>query len=77
MKQDGVRAGKWLLKEQANKLLNAPDPSTLKGKRDRHPGAFDPGGLRRGERVGLEVDPIQVRQRPFLSSPSRPQPRQT
>jgi len=33
--QEGVRKGNWLLKEQANELLNAPDPSTLKGKRDR------------------------------------------
>ena len=31
----GVRAGKWLRKGQATDLLNAPDPSTLKGKRDR------------------------------------------
>jgi hypothetical protein len=31
VKQEGVQAGNWLLKEQANELLNAPDPSTLKG----------------------------------------------
>ena len=35
VKQENVRAGNGLLKEQANELLNAPDPSTLKGKRDR------------------------------------------
>src|SRR5262249_4063855 len=35
VKQEGGRAGNWLLKEQANELLNGPDPSTLKGKRDR------------------------------------------
>jgi integrase/recombinase XerD len=34
-KHQGVRAGKWLRKGQATDLLNAPDPSTLKGKRDR------------------------------------------
>jgi integrase len=35
VKQQGVRAGNWLLKEQANELLNAPAPSTRKGKRER------------------------------------------
>ena len=35
VKQENVRAGNGLLKEQANELLNAPDPSTLKGNRDR------------------------------------------
>ena len=34
VKQQGVRAGNWLLKGQANEFLNAPDPSRLKGKRD-------------------------------------------
>ena len=29
------RVGNWLSKEQANELLNAPDPGTLIGKRDR------------------------------------------
>ncbi|MGI4831209.1 MAG: tyrosine-type recombinase/integrase [Janthinobacterium lividum] len=31
----GTRLGNWLTKEQANDLLNAPDPKTLAGKRDR------------------------------------------
>jgi hypothetical protein len=35
VKHQGVRAGKWLRKGQATDLLNVPDPSTLKGKRDR------------------------------------------
>ena len=57
VKQEGVRAGNWLLKEQANELLNAPDPSTLKGKRDRAILALLIScGLRRAELVGLEVD---------------------
>jgi integrase len=63
VKQEGVRAGNWLLKEQANELLNAPDPSTLKGKRDRAILALLIScGLRRAELVGLEVDRIQQRE---------------
>jgi len=63
VKQEGVRAGNWLLKEQANELLNAPDPSTLKGKRDRAILALLIScGLRRAELVGLEVDTIQQRE---------------
>jgi integrase/recombinase XerD len=31
----GLRAGNWLIKEQANELLHAPSAKTLKGKRDR------------------------------------------
>ena len=34
-KQAGVRSGNWLTRDQAEDLLNAPDPTTLKGKRDR------------------------------------------
>ena len=33
--QAGVRSGNWLTRDQAEDLLNAPDPTTLKGKRDR------------------------------------------
>jgi hypothetical protein len=43
VKQQGVRAGNWLLKEQANELLNALNPVTLKGKRRTthiHPGGY-------------------------------------
>jgi integrase/recombinase XerD len=68
VKQEGVRAGNWLLKEQANELLNAPDPSTLKGKRDRAIlGLLISCGLRRAELVGLEVDRIQQRDGRCLS----------
>jgi site-specific recombinase XerD len=43
--------------------LNAPDPSTLKGKRDRAILALLIScGLRRAELVGLEVDKIQQRE---------------
>ena len=63
VKQQGIRAGNWLLREQANELLNAPDPTTLKGKRDRAILALLIGcGLRRAELVGLEVEQIQQRE---------------
>jgi integrase len=58
----GVRAGNWLLKEQANELLNAPDPATLKGKRDRAILALLVScGLRSAELVCLELDKNQLR----------------
>jgi len=63
VKHEGVRVGNWLLKEQANELLNAPDPSTLKGKRDRAILALlILCGLRRAELVALEIDRIQQRE---------------
>jgi site-specific recombinase XerD len=34
-KQQGVRAGNWLTKKQAELLLNTPDTATRKGLRDR------------------------------------------
>jgi site-specific recombinase XerC len=34
-KSKGVRVGNWLSVQQAQKLLNAPDVSTMKGLRDR------------------------------------------
>ena len=58
-----MRAGNWLLREQASALLNAPDPSTLKGKRDRAMLALLVGcGLRRAELLALEVNQIQQRE---------------
>jgi integrase len=63
IKQEGVRAGNWLLREQASDLLNAPDPATLKGKRDRAMLALLIGcGLRRAELLRLTVDQIQQRE---------------
>ena len=63
VKQQGVRAGNWLLREQANELLNAPAPETLKGLRDRALLALLIGcGLRRSEVRTLEVDQIQQRE---------------
>jgi integrase/recombinase XerD len=49
--------GNWLLRDQANELLNAPDPTTLKGKRDRAILALLVGcGLRRAELPRLSVE---------------------
>ena len=63
VKQQGVRAGNWLGREQASELLNAPDPLTLKGKRDRAMLALLLGcGLRRSELLSLEVDQIEQRE---------------
>jgi hypothetical protein len=35
VKKLGVRLGNWLTAEEARRLWQAPDPETLKGKRDR------------------------------------------
>jgi site-specific recombinase XerD len=62
VKQQGVRAGNWLTTAQAEALINCPDPSTLKGKRDRAVFALLVGcGLRRGEAISLTVADIQQR----------------
>ena len=61
--RQGVRLGNWLTKEQANELLNAPDPRTLLGKRDRAILALLVGcGLRRGEIVSLRIESLQQRE---------------
>jgi integrase len=58
----GVRAGNWLTKEQAERLLSAPDVSTLKGKRDRVLLALLIGcGLRRNEAAELTFEHVQQR----------------
>jgi integrase len=63
VKQGGVRVGNWLIREQANELLNAPDPETLGGLRDRAILALLVlCGLRRAELLSLEVDQIQQRE---------------
>jgi integrase len=62
IKQQGVRVGNWLTRAQAEGLINCPDPSSLKGKRDRAVLALLVGcRLRRGEVVSLTVDHIQQR----------------
>jgi integrase len=58
-----VRAGNWLIKEQAEQLLAAPDTATLKGKRDRALLALLMGcGLRRNEVAQLDLEEIQQRE---------------
>jgi site-specific recombinase XerD len=58
----GVRAGNWLDKEQAEQLIAAPDPETLKGKRDRVILALLLGcGLRRNEVAELSFAHVQQR----------------
>jgi site-specific recombinase XerD len=63
VKNEGVRAGNWLTREQSLELLLAPDTSTLKGKRDRAILAVLLGcGLRRSELVRLEVGQVEQRE---------------
>jgi site-specific recombinase XerD len=58
----GVRAGNWLDKQQAEQLIAAPDPATLKGKRDRVILALMLGcGLRRNEVAELSFEHVQQR----------------
>src|SRR6185369_6971150 len=54
--------GNWLAKQQAQKMLNAPDTRKLKGLRDRAIFALLIGcGLRRAEAVNLTFDRVQQR----------------
>jgi integrase/recombinase XerD len=63
MKREGVRIGNWLTILQAEKLVNTPDVSTLKGKRDRALLAVMIGcGLRREETAFLALEKIQQRE---------------
>ena len=58
----GTRVGNWLTREQANELLNAPDPAMLIGKRDRAILALlVVCGLRRAEVVNLDLGDLQQR----------------
>jgi integrase len=51
------------MREQANELLNAPNPETLGGTRDRAILALLVGcGLRPAEILSLDVDQIQQRE---------------
>jgi len=59
----GVRLGNWLTADQARALLQVPDPSTLKGKRDRALlGILLGCGLRRREAAELDVAHLQRRE---------------
>jgi site-specific recombinase XerD len=62
VKSQGVRAGNWLTKNQAKKLLTSPNIETLKGLRDRAILAvMIGGGLRRSEVASLTFDHIRQR----------------
>ena len=62
-KVQGVRTGNWLTKSQAEKLINSPDVSTLKGRRDRAILAVMIGcGLRREEVAALQSKDVQQRE---------------
>jgi site-specific recombinase XerD len=59
----GIRLGNWLTADQAKTLWQVPDPSTLKGKRDRAlPGILLGCGLRRREAAELDVGHLQRRE---------------
>jgi integrase len=61
-KRHGVRAGNWLTRDQAERLLDLPDPVTNQGRRDRALLALLVGcGLRREELAGLRIEDIQQR----------------
>ena len=63
VKREGTRLGNWLNARQAEKLINAPDTATLKGKRDRAIlAAMIGAGLRRREVASLTVEHVQQRE---------------
>ena len=63
VKKLGVRLGNWLTADEARRLWRAPDPDTLKGKRDRAIRAVLLGcGLRRRELADLESRHLQQRE---------------
>ncbi|PYT24961.1 MAG: hypothetical protein DMG57_26825 [Acidobacteria bacterium] len=63
VKKIGVRLGNWLTPEQSQRLWNAPDSQTLKGKRDRALLAVLLAcGLRRHEAVNLVFGHVQQRE---------------
>lgn len=61
-KTQGVRTGNWLTKSQAEHLINRPDTTTMKGRRDRAILAVMIGcGLRREEVAQLQLSDVQQR----------------
>src|ERR1700750_2864717 len=64
-KRLGVRLGNWLTHVQGRKLLDAPERTRVKGKRDRAMLAFLLGcGLRRSELIGVKFKNLQKRGEP-------------
>ena len=63
VRQKGARLGNWLAREEAQRLLDAPDTETLKGKRDRAILALMLFcGLRRSEVTGMRLAHLQERE---------------
>jgi integrase len=63
VRQRGNRLGNWLTREQAEELLQVPDRSTLKGKRDYAILTLLVGcALRRRELAALEMSDLQERE---------------
>jgi integrase/recombinase XerD len=63
VKEQGIRTGNWLTRQQAAALLRAPDSRTLKGIRDRSILAILIGcALRRSEVVALGIEHVQQRE---------------
>jgi site-specific recombinase XerD len=63
VKKIGVRLGNWLTTDQAEALLQSPDASRLKGKRDQALLAtLLACGLRRHETVELKLSHLQRRE---------------
>jgi integrase len=61
-KLTGTRAGNWLTREQAQALINLPNPETRKGQRDRAIlGLLVGCALRRSEAAHLNLEDIQQR----------------
>ena len=62
-REKGIRLGNWLTREQAKELLQVPDRSKLKGKRDYVILALLVGcALRRQELANLYIEDIQMRE---------------
>jgi integrase len=63
LRQKGIRLGNWLTREQAKELLQVPDRSKLKGKRDYVILALLVGcALRRQELANLYIEDVQMRE---------------
>ena len=63
VRQEGHKTGRWLTRERAQELLNAPDTTRLKGLRDRAILAMLIGcGLRRTEAARLSFHHVQQRE---------------
>jgi len=61
-KQAGTRTGHWLTRDQAERLISVPDPTRLRGARDRKLLVVLIGcGLRCREAATLSVEHIQLR----------------